>query len=105
MSTLEQILEAVRRAEKASPTTYTTALQDMKRMSEEDRSMLGNEGQLANVLTDREALVLSSRAKGETLEAVAKRIGKTRERARQIENKAWRKLKYLSRRLPDDKAD
>ena len=52
-------------------------------------------------LTDREASVIRRRfgidCKEHTLEAVGKELGVTRERIRQIESKALRKLRHPSR--------
>jgi hypothetical protein len=51
----------------------------------------------AHRLNDREKLVINERFSGSTLDDVAKMIGTHRERARQIEAKALRKLKIAAK--------
>ena len=65
--------------------------------------MLENVEEVLSTLTDREAKVLKMRfglhgAKALTLEEVGREFGVTRERIRQIESKALRKLRHPSRR-------
>ena len=65
--------------------------------------MLENVEEVLATLTDREAKVLKMRfglhgAKALTLEEVGREFGVTRERIRQIESKALRKLRHPSRR-------
>lgn len=65
--------------------------------------MLENLDEALKSLSDREAAVLKMRfgLKGEkplTLEQVGQKFGVTRERIRQIESKALRKLRHPSRR-------
>jgi RNA polymerase primary sigma factor len=65
--------------------------------------MLENVEEVLGTLTDREAKVLKMRfglhgAKALTLEEVGREFGVTRERIRQIESKALRKLRHPSRR-------
>src|SRR3989339_949741 len=65
--------------------------------------MLENVEEVLATLTDREAKVLKMRfglhgAKALTLEEVGREVGVTRERIRQIESKALRKLRHPSRR-------
>ena len=67
------------------------------------RLMLENVEEVLGTLTDRESKVLKMRfglhgAKALTLEEVGKEFGVTRERIRQIESKALRKLRHPSRR-------
>lgn len=51
----------------------------------------------AHRLTDKEKFVISERFSGSTLDAVAKAIGTQRERARQIEAKAIRKMRTAAK--------
>lgn len=81
-------------------------IQDPKQDNPEDivcRDMLKvHLEEVLNTLTEREKMILIYRFglyghKQETLEEVGKRFGITRERVRQIENKALRKLRHPSR--------
>jgi len=61
--------------------------------------------QVLNTLTAREARIMEYRfgllnGRCETLEEVARRLGLTRERIRQIEAGAFRKLRHSSRKFP-----
>lgn len=53
-------------------------------------------------LTEREQKVLTLRQEGLTLERIAKILGITRERVRQIESKAMKKLKFNERHQFDN---
>ena len=80
-------------------TSRETAAKLYKRLTSEEMAVFQDEAALNLLLTDREAYIVSRRAGGNTLHEVADFMELTRERIRQIENKALRKLKYASARI------
>lgn len=67
----------------------------LQELEEEDKVSLC-ESMMAEVLTSRQASVLRARMNGESLEDVGSRLDVSRERVRQIENKAIRKLRQAA---------
>ncbi len=93
--------EPLRSGDRWKPKTLQDFTADKKAINPEketDKKLLKEEiGKILKTLTPREEKILRMRSNGKTLEEIAQEFGLTRERIRQIEVKALKKLQHPKR--------